>query len=69
MRMGEQRPQDEPAVRDAWCSFCRKNHRVVGPLAEGPDQVYICYACVRLCADLIEREYERRGVAPKESHD
>jgi ClpX C4-type zinc finger len=44
-----------------WCSYCRKNHRDVGPLVEGSDQVYICYQCVRLCAWIIEEECRRRG--------
>ncbi len=48
---------------DAYCSFCRRNHRDVGPLAEGPDQVYICYECIRLCGQLIEDERVRRGHA------
>ena len=42
-----------------WCSFCRKHHHEVGPLAEGPDQVYICYGCANQCADLIEVERQR----------
>ena len=37
-----------------WCSFCRRNYHDVGPLAEGPDQVYICRRCVEKCADIIE---------------
>src|SRR5439155_14362212 len=28
--------------RNAYCSFCRKNYREVGPLVEGPGDVYIC---------------------------
>src|SRR5438105_3347949 len=43
--------RDKP--REAWCSFCRKHHRDVGPLAEGPDGVYICYPCVKLCVDIL----------------
>jgi hypothetical protein len=46
-----------------WCSFCRKHSRDVGPLAEGPDVVLICYACTQLCAKLIGDECQRRGVA------
>ena len=62
-----ERARDEVAGRrDAWCSFCRRNHREVGPLAEAPDHVYICYRCTRLCADLIEEECKRRGVSPPE---
>ena len=28
--------------KNAYCSFCRKNYRDVGPLVEGPGEVYIC---------------------------
>jgi ATP-dependent Clp protease ATP-binding subunit ClpX len=48
--------------RDAWYSFCRRNHREVGPLAEGPDLVFICYYCTQLCARLISDECERKGI-------
>jgi ATP-dependent Clp protease ATP-binding subunit ClpX len=43
-----------------WCSFCRKNYKDVGPLAEGPDQVYICFQCCLLCANIIHAECQRR---------
>ena len=46
-----------------YCSFCRKSYREVGPLAEGPDEVFICHQCVLLCKDLIEQELHRRGTA------
>ena len=39
--------------RNAYCSFCRRSHVDVGPLAEGPDQVYICGPCVEVCGRLI----------------
>jgi ATP-dependent Clp protease ATP-binding subunit ClpX len=45
-----------------WCSFCRKHYKEVGPLAEGPDQVFICLHCCRLCAFMIEGEYGRLGI-------
>jgi len=48
-----------------YCYFCRRSHNEVGPLAEGPDQVYICYECVRLCGAVIEEECRRRNVALK----
>jgi ATP-dependent Clp protease ATP-binding subunit ClpX len=67
--MSEQSPSTQPRVRAAWCSFCHRNARKVGPLAEGPDMIRICYACVRLCAAIIEQECERLGVPPKEYHD
>jgi hypothetical protein len=46
-----------------WCSFCRKHSRDVGPLAEGPDVVLICYGCTQVCAKLIEDQCRHRGVA------
>jgi ATP-dependent Clp protease ATP-binding subunit ClpX len=56
--------ENKESPSDAWCSFCRRNHRDVGPLMEGPDQVYICYACARLGVDMIEKEARRQGVTP-----
>lgn len=56
----------ERASDDAWCSFCRKNWREVGPLAEGPDYVYICYDCIRRCTDIIVKERERLDALLKE---
>ena len=40
--------------KTAYCSFCRRSHLDVGPLAEGPDRVYICGPCVGRCGRLIE---------------
>ena len=40
-------------TRNAYCSFCRKNYRVVGPLVEGPGDIYICGDCVALCESII----------------
>jgi len=47
--------------RNASCSFCRKNYRDVGPLVEGPGDVYICGECIELCQSIIEQEKRRRG--------
>lgn len=47
--------------RNAYCSFCRKSHRDVGPLVEGPGDVYICGECIELCQSIIEQEKRRRG--------
>jgi ATP-dependent Clp protease ATP-binding subunit ClpX len=49
--------------RNAYCSFCRKSYREVGPLVEGPGGVYICAECVELCASIIDQEKRRRGRA------
>src|SRR5262249_3802331 len=48
--------------RDAFCSFCRKHYRDVGPLVEGPGDVYICGECVELCQSIIAQEKRRRGL-------
>jgi predicted enzyme related to lactoylglutathione lyase len=47
--------------RNAYCSFCRKSYRDVGPLVEGPGDVYICGECVELCQSIITQEQRRRG--------
>lgn len=47
--------------RNAYCSFCRKSYRDVGPLVEGPNDVYICGECVELCQSIIDQEKRRRG--------
>ncbi|MCF0234796.1 MAG: ATP-dependent Clp protease ATP-binding subunit ClpX [Thermoguttaceae bacterium] len=49
--------------RNAYCSFCRKNYRDVGPLVEGPGEVYICAECVELCDSILSRERKRRRAA------
>ena len=46
-----------------WCSFCRKDYKQVGLLAEGPEQVYICFAWCLLCASIIHAEAQRNGAA------
>jgi ATP-dependent Clp protease ATP-binding subunit ClpX len=47
--------------RNAYCSFCRKSHRDVGPLVEGPGDVFICGECIELCSSIIDQEKRRRG--------
>src|ERR1700739_4896493 len=47
--------------RNAYCSFCRKSYRDVGPLVEGPGEVYICGECIELCQSIIDQEKRRRG--------
>ena len=49
------------AKKNAYCSFCRKSYRDVGPLVEGPNDVYICGECVELCQSIIDQEKRRRG--------
>src|SRR5215475_2276644 len=49
--------------RNAYCSFCRKSYRDVGPLVEGAGDVYICGGCVELCQSIIDQEKRRRGLS------
>ena len=46
--------------KNAFCSFCRKSYREVGPLVEGPGAVYICGDCIDLCKSILEQENRRR---------
>lgn len=47
--------------KNAFCSFCRKSYRDVGPLVEGPGDVYICAECIELCQSILDQEQRRRG--------
>jgi ATP-dependent Clp protease ATP-binding subunit ClpX len=47
--------------KNAFCSFCRKSYRDVGPLVEGPGDVYICSECIELCQSILDQEERRRG--------
>src|SRR5882757_6936814 len=38
------------------CSFCGKSSRDVGPMVEGPIDVYICANCVDLAHNIIRQE-------------
>ncbi|HWY87230.1 MAG TPA: ClpX C4-type zinc finger protein [Gemmataceae bacterium] len=51
--------------RNTRCSFCRKSHTDVGPLVEGPGDVYICGECTELCQSIIEQERRRRNPSPQ----
>ncbi len=47
--------------RASTCSFCGKSHRDVGPMVEGPNDVFICSSCVELCHNIIRAEQRRDG--------
>jgi ATP-dependent Clp protease ATP-binding subunit ClpX len=51
--------------KNAFCSFCRKSYRDVGPLVEGPGDVYICGECIELCQSILDQEQKRRGPSNK----
>ncbi len=47
------------------CSFCGKTSREVGPMVEGPNDVYICANCTDLCQNIFKQEKRRvTGAAP-----
>lgn len=45
--------------KNANCSFCGKSYRDVGPLVEGPGDVYICGECIDLCQSILDQERRR----------
>ncbi len=59
--MGGGRRGSSTTKKNAFCSFCRKSYRDVGPLVEGPGDVYICGECIDLCQSILEQEQRRRG--------
>lgn len=50
-----------PSGKNAYCSFCRKPYKDAGPLVEGPDDVFICRECVRLCDAILDQEEQRQA--------
>src|SRR5579859_7739316 len=43
------------------CSFCGKSSRDVGPMVEGPSDVYICANCVDLAHNIIRQEKRKQS--------
>lgn len=54
--------------KNANCSFCGKSYRDVGPLVEGPGDVYICGECIDLCQSILDQDRRRRGESKKLFH-
>ncbi|MFW6062493.1 MAG: ClpX C4-type zinc finger protein, partial [Planctomycetota bacterium] len=52
-RRGSQREQAQK------CSFCNRSSQEVGPVVEGPGDVYICANCVEVCHNIIRQEQRR----------
>jgi ATP-dependent Clp protease ATP-binding subunit ClpX len=63
--MGGGRKGGSTTKKNAFCSFCRKSYRDVGPLVEGPGDVYICGECIDLCQSILDQEKRRRGPSKK----
>jgi len=57
-------PDKDESV-DRSCSFCCKSFRVVGPLVEGPREVFICGECIELCRNILDAERHRRNEPPE----
>lgn len=57
--------QKTTGKKNANCSFCRKSYREVGPLVEGPEDVYICGECIELCQSILDQEKRRRNSSRK----
>ncbi len=45
------------------CSFCGKTSREVGPMVEGPNDVYICSNCTDLCGNIFKQEKRRTSTS------
>ena len=43
------------------CSFCGSSSAEIGPIVEGPSDVYICEKCVELAAEIIRTEKTRNA--------
>jgi ATP-dependent Clp protease ATP-binding subunit ClpX len=41
------------------CSFCHRGGDDVGPIVEGPNDIYICGNCVELCHNIVKQEQRR----------
>jgi ATP-dependent Clp protease ATP-binding subunit ClpX len=60
---GQQPPGGFRGRRITTCSFCGKSSRDVGPMVEGPSDVYICANCVDLAHNIIRQEKRKLSSA------
>jgi ATP-dependent Clp protease ATP-binding subunit ClpX len=60
---GNQPPGGFRGRRITTCSFCGKSSRDVGPMVEGPSDVYICANCVDLAHNIIRQEKRKLSSA------
>ena len=56
---GDSSRRGSTTKKNAFCSFCRKSYKDVGPLVEGPGDVYICGECIDLCHNILDQEQRR----------
>ena len=60
---GQSPPGGFRGRRVTTCSFCGKSSRDVGPMVEGPSDVYICANCVDLAHNIIRQEKRKLSTA------
>ena len=60
-RLAPQRPNDNPP--NSHCSLCGRPRTQVGPMVEGPIQVYICVECVTLAHQIAKANAMSPAVA------
>ena len=60
---GQNPPGGFRGRRVTTCSFCGKSSRDVGPMVEGPSDVYICANCVDLAHNIIRQEKRKLSSA------
>ena len=53
----------DPAL-EAWCSFCCRPSREVGPLVAGPAHAFVCKACIELASGLLGKASEGADPSP-----
>jgi len=58
-KIGESAAGGFKGRRVTTCSFCGKSSREVGPMVEGPNDVYICANCTDLCQNIFKQERRR----------
>jgi ATP-dependent Clp protease ATP-binding subunit ClpX len=52
-------PEGTNARRSHVCSFCHRSSEDVGPIVEGPNDVYICANCIELCHNIVRQEQRK----------
>jgi hypothetical protein len=55
-------PQAQDNPPDDQCSFCGKLKSEVGPVVEGPGQIYMCCRCVELSLPIFQNEWRKQIV-------
>ena len=60
---------DHRERRITQCNFCGRHNTITGPMAEGPNGVYICFDCTEIAYGmLLELRARHRVDASKKTH-